>query len=298
MLVTVTLRMPDPQTPARLLSDRLLASLRRLLRPLVGLLIRGGVTFPVLAELLRELYVEVALRDLLKDRREQTDSRVSLMTGVHRKEIRRLRHTATEALVVPPVVTLSGQVIARWLGAAGYQDGAGVPLILPRAAPPDEPSFEALVAEVTTDVRPRAVLDDWLSQGIVTQLPDERLRLNVGAFLPRPGQAEQLFFFARNLSDHIAAASANVLAAGQPPFLDRSVHYDRLLPLTAGQLEAAARRAAEAALREVNRTAIALTEAETPDDRATHRVNFGVYVYVEETPPPPIPDQSDTEPPA
>lgn len=261
------------------LSERLCAALRHLMRPLVTLLIRSGVTFPVLAELLRGLYVEVALRDLLRERRLQTDSRVSLMTGVHRKEIRRLRGIEAEALTIPSVVTLSSQVIARWLSAPGYQDTEGAPLLLPRIARDGAPSFETLVATVTSDVRPRAVLDDWLSQGIVSQLPDGTLRLNENAYLPRPGQAEQLFFFARNLGDHIAAACANLDAVDKPPFVDRSVHYDRLSPTTALQLEAAARAAAEAALLDINRLAIGLTDAETPSDDATHRVNFGVYVY-------------------
>lgn len=274
--------MSDPPSPLGALSDRLCASLRRLLRPLVGLLIRGGVTFPVMVELLRGLYVEVALNDLLKDSRAQTDSRVSLMTGVHRKEIRRLRSLPAEAVAVPPVVTLSSQIIARWLGAQYYQDEAGTPLTLPRTAPEGEPSFEALVATVTSDVRPRAVLDDWLSQGIVIQQPDDTLRLNVAAYLPPPGQAAQLFYFTRNLHDHIAAASANMLAAGTPPFVDRSVHYDRLSPEAARKMAAAARVAAQTALLEVNRLAIDLTDGETPAGNARHRVNFGVYIYAEE----------------
>lgn len=281
--------MSDPTGPTDhaqdALADRLLAALRKLLRPLVALLIRCGVTFPVLAELVRGLYVEVALQDLLRERSARTDSRVSLITGVHRKEIRRLRGLARAALPVPPVVTVSSQVIARWLSAAGYQDAAGVPLALPRSGPAGAPSFEALVAAVTTDVRPRAVLDDWLSQGIVSQLPDGRLHLNVAAYLPRPGQAEQLYYFARNLADHIAASCANVLATDRPPFIERSVHYDQLTEDTARRIEAAARAAAQAVLLEVNRTAIALTDAETPSDTARHRVNFGVYVYADETPP-------------
>jgi hypothetical protein len=278
--------MSDLPSPIGTLSEQLRMALRRLLRPLVALLIRSGVTFPVLAEMLRGLYVEVALHDLLKDSRAQTDSRVSLMTGVHRKEIRRLRDAVSaDPAQAPPVVTLSSQIIARWLGAPRYQDAAGAPLPLPRAAPEGEPSFETLVATVTSDVRPRAVLDEWLSQGIVTLQPDERLRLNEAAYLPRPGQAEQLFYFARNLHDHIAAAAANVLAAGTPPFVDRSVHYDRLTADVARKIEAAARAAAQAALLEVNRVAIDLTDAETPADDARHRANFGVYIYVEDARP-------------
>ena len=67
------------------------APLARLLRPLVRLLIRSGITFPVATELLRELYVNVAENDFGLPDKEQTDSRVSLLTGIHRKEVRRLR---------------------------------------------------------------------------------------------------------------------------------------------------------------------------------------------------------------
>jgi len=42
----------------------------------------------------RGLYVEVARDDLLDDPRSRTDSRISLMTGVHRKELRRQRTPA------------------------------------------------------------------------------------------------------------------------------------------------------------------------------------------------------------
>lgn len=98
------------------LPDSLTRPLRRLLRPLVRLLIRSGVTFPVLADLLRGLYVEVAGQELLTDPKSRTDSRISLMTGVHRKEIRRLREEGGDVAEVPAVVTLATGIIARWLG--------------------------------------------------------------------------------------------------------------------------------------------------------------------------------------
>ena len=120
-----------PDRPAAPSPDLLLRALGRLLRPLVRLLIQGGVTFPALADLLRSLYVEVALRDLLTDPRSRTDSRVSLLTGVHRKEIRRQRTPAVEP--EPPSLTLSSQVIARWLGTPGLTDADGTPRPLPRS---------------------------------------------------------------------------------------------------------------------------------------------------------------------
>ena len=272
--------MDDPARPNPPPPDMLLRASRRLLRPLVRLLMRAGITFPVLADLLRTLYVDVATQDLLVGHRSQTDSRVSLLTGVHRKEIRRLRLLPAGTDPIPPAVTIGSAVIARWLGTPGYVDSEGYPLPLTRVA------FDSLVGAVTTDVRPRAVLDDWIGQGIAEIGIADTVRLNTAAFLPRPGGEEQLFYFARNLHDHIAAASANVSAAAAPPFIDRSVHYDGLDAATAKALEDAARKAAQQMLLDVNRTAVALTDAApsdaAPSGAARSRVNFGIYVFREE----------------
>ena len=278
--------MSSPERPAALPATVLLRATKRLLRPLVKLLIRNGIAFPVLADLLRTLFVEVALTDLLITRKEPTDSRVRLLSGVHRKEIRRLRLQEREPDAVPPIVTLSSQLIARWVGTPSYLDTDGQPLPLPRVACPDAPgiSFDALVELVTTDVRPRAVLNDWIDQGVVTLDADGRVHLNMAAFIPRPGSTEQIFYFARNLHDHIAAAAANIAGVDPAPFVDRSVHYDGLDPQAAAVLEAAAREAAQRVLVKVNSVALGLVEGKTPDAGApaTLRVNFGVYVYVED----------------
>ena len=277
---------PAPDRPTPPPPQLLLRALARALRPLVRLLILGGVTFPALADLLRSLYVEVALRDLLTDPKARTDSRVSLLTGVHRKEIRRQR--TLEVDPEPPSLTLSSQVIARWLGTPVLNAPDGSPLPLRRSGA--APSFEALVATVTTDVRPRAILDDWLDGGVATLDAEGRVQLAQAAFLPQGGRDEQVFYFARNLHDHIAAATANVAAPGPAPFVDRSVHYDGLSLNAATKLEAAGRDAAQAMLLDVNRKALDIADGGSvavPGDGAagpTRRVNLGVYLYIEDEP--------------
>ena len=266
----------------------LLTSLSKLLRPLVRLGIRSGITFPVLADLLRELYLDVALRDVLTEDHARTDSRISLLTGIHRKEIRRQRTAGViPAEPAPTTLTLSGQIIARWLGQAPWVDEGGAPRPLPRSAPAGEPSFDGLVAASTKDLRPRAVLDEWVRQEIVKLSDDDHAVLNVAAFIPRPGHQEQLFYFGRNLHDHIAAASANISAVGKAPFMDRSVHYDSLPLTVAATLEATGREAATRLLVDINRRALALIESSESRSQAgklTRRLNLGVYLYVEDEP--------------
>lgn len=246
------------------------------MRPLVRLLIRAGITCPTLMDLIRGIYVDVA-REMLPDARARTDSRISLMTGIHRKELRRHREDGPAPTPMP--VTIGSQVAARWLGQPGWQDGAGTPLPLPRTAAPGEPSFETLVGAVTRDVRPRAVLDDWFEQGLVAPDGEGRLVLQARAFLPRAGGADQAYYFGRNLHDHLEAAAANL--AGPPAFLDRSVHYDGLSAEAAARLSEVARTAAERMLLDVNRAALAIAEADDAEPGAgprDRRVNLGAYL--------------------
>jgi hypothetical protein len=101
--------------------------------------------------------------------------------------------------ITPDVVTISSHIIARWLGSAPFVDEAGHPRPLPRTAEAGAAglSFDALVNSVTTDIRPPAVLEIWLSLELVRMESIDRVVLNADAFIPRPGESEQLFYFAR-----------------------------------------------------------------------------------------------------
>ena len=141
--------MPDAaQDPT---AEKLYPPLARLLRPLVRLCIRAGMTFPALCQLLRELYVNVAEHDFALSGKEQTDSRVSLLTGIHRKEVSRLRGAGAPVNAVPASVSRTGAIIARWLASPRYCDAAGAPAPLPRTGDAGQPSFEELVASVTRE---------------------------------------------------------------------------------------------------------------------------------------------------
>lgn len=102
-----------PAAPSPLAATQLHAPLARLLRPLVRLCIRSGMTFPALAQLLRELFVNVAEHDFALDGKPQTDSRVSLLTGIHRKEVARLRGAGAPVNEVPATLSRTSAIIAH-----------------------------------------------------------------------------------------------------------------------------------------------------------------------------------------
>ena len=59
--------------------------LQRMLRPLVRLLVSQQISYPLLSRLLKRLYVEVASTDFALSGKRVTVSRLSLLTGIHRR---------------------------------------------------------------------------------------------------------------------------------------------------------------------------------------------------------------------
>jgi hypothetical protein len=263
-------------------SPALVMALRHVLRPLVGLMLARGITYTYLAELLKTLFVEVADKDFRIGDKAPTDSRISLMTAVHRKDVSRLRQALdTSKEVVPTVVSLGAQLVATWLGTPRYLDENGNPKPLPRfISEGGDISFEALVTSVNSDIRPRVVLDEWLRLGVAHFDDQHRLCLNAQAFVPAAGFDEKAFYFGHNVHDHIAAAAHNVLGL-QPPFLERSVHYNELPPEAIAQLAKQAEELGMKALLAVNKSALAATQAQPKPPTQNQRITFGIYFYTE-----------------
>jgi len=280
--------MPDAPVPNVTPPRAFVQALRHAMRPLVKLMLSRGVTFAYASELLKSLFVEVADRDFRLDDKSPTDSRVSLVSGVHRKEVSRLRLAMESGEeTVPEVISLGAQVVAQWMGATPYVDKSGTPLPLARfASEGAELSFEALVARVNRDIRPRVVLDEWLRLGVVHIDDEGRVCLNAGAFVPTKGFDEMSFYLGHNLHDHAAAATHNLIG-GRPPFMERSVHYDGLDARVVAKLAEQAGTLGMQALVAVNKTALAAAKragaAASPQRR---RMTFGVYFYAEDSAPP------------
>jgi uncharacterized protein DUF6502 len=260
--------------------EALIKALRRVLYPLVRLMLTNGVMYPLLAELLKGVFVEAAARDFRIGKKPQTDSRISLLTGVHRKDVRRLRQLAQESPEsTPEAVSLGSQLVAAWTGLPKYLDQDGHPLPLARLARfGGEMSFEALVAGVSKDIRSRAVLDEWLRLEVAHIDHEDRVVLNTEAFIPQKGLEEKMFYFAHNLHDHAAAAAHNVIGQGTP-FLERSVHYDNLDIASVAELAKLAERTGMQAALSVNRKAMELEQRDAGTTEPKQRMTFGIYFY-------------------
>ena len=260
-------------------SDIVVQAIRGILRPLVRFMLSQGLTYTILTDLLKSIYVEVALNEFKLEKKRQTDSRVSLLTGVHRKDVKRLSEMLEADAPPPENVTLGAQLVAKWVGQPPYVDQKGRPISLARSAKAGgEKSFEALVASVSKDIRSRAILDEWLRLGVVHVDHDDCVCLNTEAFIPKQGFAEKAYYFLHNLHDHIAASVHNMLELG-PPFVERSVYYDTLTRASAAELVSLGEALGMQALQTVNRRALILEQKDAKHPDAKQRINFGIYFY-------------------
>lgn len=257
-------------------------AIRRVLRPLVRLMLSSGLTYPFIAELLKGLFVDVAQKDFRLDEKAPTDSRISLLTGVHRKDVRRLRETDLDSdVAMPDSISFGAQLVASWLGQPRFLDEDGRPLPLSRwATAGSEPSFEELVAGRSTDIRARVVLDEWLRLGIASLDDSERVVLNTEAFIPAEGLEEKLYFLSHNLHDHAAAATDNLLG-NREPRLERSVYYDALSAASIAELDRQARQLGTKMLKTLSRSAMDLEARDAKSLTDPQRFTCGIYFYSE-----------------
>ncbi|AWB06523.1 hypothetical protein A6A40_15635 (plasmid) [Azospirillum humicireducens] len=272
-----------------------LTAVRRVLVPLVRTLIGFGISWPMLANLLKSVYVEVAERGFALPGKPMTDSRITLLTGVHRKDVSQIRNAPPPAEAAAAAAPSFGsQVLSRWLTEAAFRDADGRPRPLPRNAPSDGgASFETLVTGISKDIRPRALLDELLHAGLVVERPDGLLELDTAAHVPRGDLDKLAYYYGRNLADHLAASGHN-LAGGMPPFLERALAYDRLCPDSIAALRREADRLGMAMLVELNRMAADLADGDADREDANHRFTAGLYLYDEAEPPAPALKAADS----
>ncbi|MEI7444934.1 MAG: DUF6502 family protein, partial [Burkholderiales bacterium] len=250
-------------------------ALLRLLEPLARLALSQGLTLQPLGELMKLALVAAARAD----EPAASMSRLAVRTGVHRKDLRRI----AERPVPKPTRAPAPEVFARWLADPRYLTARGRPRVLPRlAAPGDEPSFESLSESVTTDVHPRAVLDELLRLGLVEVDARDRVRLVAAAYVPAGDRADMLRVLADNVGDHLDAA-VGTLRAGGERHLEQAVFSDGLSAESAEAFNRATRRAWD----RIQADLMPVLQRLYDGDRAraapaTHRVRLGVYGYVAE----------------
>ena len=252
------------------------------MQPLVRILVRNGVSFSELSEVLKNVFVEVAERDFSIPDRKNSQSRIAIITGLTRKEVAKQKDILDrgEALNVVSNLNRVTRVLDGWHTDADFTGPYGMPLELPFESSVVS-SFTSLVRRHSGDMAPRAMLDELLRVGAVEKLTTGSFKVLARAYIPQSLHPDALQRFGEVVRDFINTVEFNMEKKGPGPgrferkvFADDGLRED-LLPA----FDALLRAKGHNLLVELDNWISAQESSATARHRDAKRVNTGVGIY-------------------
>jgi hypothetical protein len=158
------------------IQQQILGALLLVLRPIARALLRTGIGYREFAEISKTAFVDVAGKDYGLRGRPTNISRVAVMTGLTRKEVRRIRDKTEVGDVTGLArITPMGQVLHRWFTESDFLSKDGKPLVL--SFDGEDVSFSALVKRFGGDIPPGAMRTELKRIQAIEELEDGRVRV-------------------------------------------------------------------------------------------------------------------------
>jgi len=254
------------------------SAVARLLRPLVRVLLSNGFSFKSFVELARRTYVDVAMSELAIPGKKQTASRVSILTGLTRKEVQRiLKKDATLETSTGERYNRAARVVTGWVRDSTFTDTGGEPAVLP--VEDATKGFNTLVRRYSGDMPARAVLDELLRVGAVERASDGRIRLLARAYVPRASQLDKLGILGTDGADLIHTIDHNLEEGSSDPYFQRKVMYDNVPAEVIEEFRALSAKQAQQLLEQLDGWLAKRDRDASPTAKGTGRVRAGIGVY-------------------
>jgi hypothetical protein len=261
---------------------QLLYALRRILRPIVRILIRAGIRFDEFSELARGVYVETAVRDGIEHSAIPTRERIAVVTGVTRHQVDYyIDNEGALPLADPTLATVLVEILQKWHTDSQYVGPYGIPLELEFDSSQAR-CFRSLAALVDRRISAGMALEELLRVGSVTRAGEKHFRAISRYFMmPEPMSPEQIEYFGKTLPRLAKTLEYNMNPKNPDKRLERFVLADRGLPAEVlPEFEKFARARTIEFLLELDNWLIPYASSELDSGE---RINVGVnaFLYVE-----------------
>jgi len=250
----------------------------KVLKPLIRIMLRNNIPFGAFSDLARRAYVEVATEDFKVEGRKQSNSRISTITGLSRKEVKRLQELEEEnddELIQK--YNRAARVVYGWVHDETYQDEQGNTKSL--LFDNDELSFSGLVKSYSGDVPPRAVLDELCRVGVAKIDENDRIHLMSRAYIPKSGVNEKIHYLGTDVSALINTMDRNIYQPEVDPYFQRKVYYDNLPEEAIDEIQQKINKQGQALLESIDQTMAKYDRDSNPDSQGTGRKAIGVGLY-------------------
>lgn len=196
----------------------LVSAIIKIMRPLVRMLLKRGVSYGTFADLAKWVFADVAKKEFEIPGKKISDTRVSVITGLTRHDVKKLLATSSpEEFKIEEKHHRATSIINGWLFNKKYHDKNGKPLALPLKGP--ELSFESLVKEYGGDITFRSILDELVRSESLELLADNKIGLKKKIFLPNIDEEQILSILGEDVSALIRTIDHNIDNSGKKDFL-------------------------------------------------------------------------------
>lgn len=258
----------------------LLAAYGRLLRPLIRILIRNGVSFSEFAEVAKGAYVEVAEKNFSVPNKEITQSRISALTGLGRREVhdvveaKAAREREREGSNLNRIVA----ILTGWHTDADYTGPYGVPIEI-QIKDDNGLDFTTLAERHAGDkVPPKILMDEMVRAGVAVETERGWFKVISRYYIPQGSAPAGLEHLSRTLQDLVTTIEHNMLEAnaGKKMF-ERHVYTEEgIRPQDLPLFEDFAREKAKLLLEEIDNW---LSQLEKPDTPIDDRISTGLGIF-------------------
>ena len=215
--------------------QNLLAAFRYLLKPLVRMALKNGLSFLEFSGALKRAYVDVAAKHMRLKGSEPTEEGISLITQIEQSQIRSILQGgsdigyAREAQDWSPLPNL----LAVWHSNQKYTGPYGVVRDLEfSTSPGGPPSFTDLAAEACPDFSPQVLFDELLRVGAIESVGSGFYRVVKRSYVPEPLSVASILNLARvvhNLCETLEVNLRSIEERGQGR-MERSIYAVHGIP--------------------------------------------------------------------
>jgi len=180
-------------------------TLKKILSALIHTLLRNGMSYGEFDQVARKCFVDIAYKDLLSSQKKQTVSNVAILTGLNRKEVKKLHELdADQSVSNSKQYNRSIRVIGGWINDPAFLRPDGAPKDLEYEG---DDSFTALVRKYSGDMPVAAMQKALIESSNISITDDRKVRLLSHAYLPSDDPVEKLtilgtLHFQRKASNH------------------------------------------------------------------------------------------------
>ena len=202
-----------------------LKALEGLLRPLARFCLRRSLKLQEFTETAKAVFLEIAAEEIKREGAAVSTSRLSVITGLHRRDVMRLFRNQESKLGTD--TSIVARVIGQWQQDSRFSTRNGKARALQIEGRNSE--FMELVRSVSKDLNPYTVLFELERIGAVKR-SENTLTLESSVYVPSGDIKEGLLLLARDSADLISAVDENIFKPDELPNLHIKTEYDNICP--------------------------------------------------------------------